>query len=255
MQPAAAFHKIPPGDIWAFHDELDLVPGKVRVKRGGGAAGHNGLRDMQRALGTPDFWRVRLGIGHPGHKDRVHGHVLGNFAKVDTWVEPLLDAVADAAPLLAAGQARGIHDQGRLPDPGDALMEPEDIADFAAGMGGGPGPEDIANGAAALAAALVREAQALAAIAAALRQAATVTPGDPTGGPLSDIRRQRGAMAASGEAAIRRRCCWKPPRRSGRAASRASWPGRSPRRRSAAAVLPAALVPSLRAAALSLGDR
>ena len=105
VQPAAAFHKIPPGDIWAFHDELDLAPGKVRVKRGGGAAGHNGLRDIQRVLGTPDFWRVRLGIGHPGHKDRVHGHVLGNFAKVDTWVEPLLDAVADAAPLLAEGKA------------------------------------------------------------------------------------------------------------------------------------------------------
>ena len=104
VQPAAAFHKIPPQDICAFHDELDLIPGKVRVKRGGGAAGHNGLRDMQRALGTPDFWRVRLGIGHPGHKDRVHGHVLGNFAKVDTWVEPLLDAVADAAPLLAQGK-------------------------------------------------------------------------------------------------------------------------------------------------------
>src|SRR4051794_484297 len=107
VQPAAAFHKIAPDGICAFHDELDLVPGKVRVKRGGGAAGHNGLRDMQRALGTPDFWRVRLGIGHPGHKDRVHGHVLGNFAKVDTWVEPLLDAVADAAPLLAQGMANG----------------------------------------------------------------------------------------------------------------------------------------------------
>ena len=107
VQPAAAFHKIPPGGICAFHDELDLVPGKVRVKRGGGAAGHNGLRDMQRALGTPDFWRVRLGIGHPGHKDRVTGHVLGNFAKVDTWLEPLLDAVADAAPLLAQGLAEG----------------------------------------------------------------------------------------------------------------------------------------------------
>ncbi len=103
VQPAAGFHKISPGDIWAFHDELDLAPGKVRVKRGGGAAGHNGLRDMQRALGTPDFWRVRLGIGHPGHKDRVTGHVLGNFAKADEgWLSELLDAVADAAPLLAA---------------------------------------------------------------------------------------------------------------------------------------------------------
>lgn len=104
VQPAAAFHKIPPADVWAFHDELDLAPGKVRVKRGGGAAGHNGLRDMQRAFGSPDFWRVRLGIGHPGIKERVHGHVLGDFAKVDTWVEPLLDAVADAVPLLAQGR-------------------------------------------------------------------------------------------------------------------------------------------------------
>jgi PTH1 family peptidyl-tRNA hydrolase len=76
----------------------------VRVKRGGGVAGHNGLRDMRRALATPDFGRVRLGIGHPGHRDAVTGHVLGNFAKVDTWVPPLLDALADAAPLLAAGK-------------------------------------------------------------------------------------------------------------------------------------------------------
>ena len=105
VQPAAAFFKLPPDAITAFHDELDLVPGKVRVKKGGGAAGHNGLRSMDRQLGTPDYWRVRLGIGHPGHKDRVHGHVLGDFAKVDQpWLATLLDAVADAAPLLAAGQ-------------------------------------------------------------------------------------------------------------------------------------------------------
>jgi PTH1 family peptidyl-tRNA hydrolase len=104
VQQAAAFLKLASPDIWAFHDELDLAPGKVRVKKGGGTAGHNGLRDMQRAFGNADFWRVRLGIGHPGHKDRVTGHVLGNFAKADTWVGPLLDAVADAAPLLAEGQ-------------------------------------------------------------------------------------------------------------------------------------------------------
>ena len=74
--------------------------------KGGGAAGHNGLRDMQRGFASPDFWRVRLGIGHPGHKDRVHGHVLGNFAKVDAeWLDRLLDSVADAAPLLAEGKA------------------------------------------------------------------------------------------------------------------------------------------------------
>ena len=104
VQAAASFHKIPVADICAWHDELDLAPGKVRVKKGGGTAGHNGLRDMQRALGTPDFARVRLGIGHPGHKARVTGHVLGNFAKADTWVEPLLDALAEAAPLLAQGK-------------------------------------------------------------------------------------------------------------------------------------------------------
>ncbi len=103
VQPAAAFFKLAPGDITAFHDELDLAPGKVRVKKGGGAAGHNGLRSMDRQLGTPDYWRVRLGIGHPGDKARVTGHVLGDFAKVDQdWLIALLDAVADAAPMLAA---------------------------------------------------------------------------------------------------------------------------------------------------------
>jgi PTH1 family peptidyl-tRNA hydrolase len=102
VQAAASFFKIPPDGITAFHDELDLAPGKVRVKKGGGAAGHNGLRSMDRMLGTPEYWRVRLGIGHPGHKDKVHGHVLGNFAKADEdWLTTLLAAVGDAAPLLA----------------------------------------------------------------------------------------------------------------------------------------------------------
>jgi len=103
VQPAAAFFKLPPEAITAFHDELDLIPGKVRVKRGGGAAGHNGLRSMDRQLGSPDYWRVRLGIGHPGAKERVLGYVLGDFSKADvTWLVPVLDAVADAAPMLAA---------------------------------------------------------------------------------------------------------------------------------------------------------
>lgn len=104
VQAAAAFHKIAPPDILAFHDELDLAPGKLRVKQGGGTAGHNGLRDMQRALGTPGFGRVRLGIGHPGDKARVTGHVLGNFAADETWLGPLIDAVTRAAPLLAEGR-------------------------------------------------------------------------------------------------------------------------------------------------------
>ena len=98
---AARFLKIPPPDIIVLHDELDLAPGKVRVKLGGGTAGHNGLRSIDACLGTRDFARVRLGIGHPGHKDRVLGHVLHDFTKTDqTWLAPLLDALADAAPLL-----------------------------------------------------------------------------------------------------------------------------------------------------------
>jgi PTH1 family peptidyl-tRNA hydrolase len=105
VQQAAAFYKLPPEVITAFHDELDLVPGKVRVKRGGGAAGHNGLRSMDRILGTPEYWRVRLGIGHPGQKERVLGHVLSDFMKEDReWLLPVLDAVADAASLLVQGK-------------------------------------------------------------------------------------------------------------------------------------------------------
>ncbi|MBV9250900.1 MAG: aminoacyl-tRNA hydrolase [Acetobacteraceae bacterium] len=105
VQAAAAFYKLPLEAITAFHDELDLAPGKVRVKRDGGAAGHNGLRSMDRILGSPDYWRVRLGIGHPGTKHRVLGHVLGDFGADDrAWLLPLLDAVADAAPLLVQGK-------------------------------------------------------------------------------------------------------------------------------------------------------
>ncbi len=105
VQPAAAFFKIPLDAITAFHDELDLLPGKVRIKRGGGAAGHNGLRSMDRRLGSPEYWRVRLGIGHPGTKERVTGHVLGDFAKVEgPWLDALLDEVAAQAALLVEGR-------------------------------------------------------------------------------------------------------------------------------------------------------
>jgi peptidyl-tRNA hydrolase, PTH1 family len=105
VQAAAAFYKLPVETITAFHDELDLVPGKVRVKQGGGAAGHNGLRSMDRQLSSPDYWRVRLGIGHPGSKERVMGYVLGDFGKEDwDWLIPLLDAVADSSPLLVQGK-------------------------------------------------------------------------------------------------------------------------------------------------------
>ncbi len=105
VQATAAFYKLAPQDITAFHDELDLVAGKVRVKCGGGAAGHNGLRSMDRMLDSNDYWRVRMGIGHPGVKERVTGHVLGDFTKPEVpLLIATLDAVADAAPLLAAGK-------------------------------------------------------------------------------------------------------------------------------------------------------
>ena len=100
---AAGFYKIPPERVVVFHDELDLAPGRLRVKKGGGAGGHNGLRSMDAHLGQ-DYWRVRLGIGHPGDKNLVHNYVLHTFAKDDAgWLEPLLAACADAFPLLAAG--------------------------------------------------------------------------------------------------------------------------------------------------------
>ena len=100
---AGRFHKLGAGAITIFHDELDLPPGKVRVKRGGGHGGHNGLRDIDPVIGK-DYQRVRIGIGHPGHKDRVHGHVLSDFAKADAdWLDPLLDAMADAISLLLSG--------------------------------------------------------------------------------------------------------------------------------------------------------
>jgi PTH1 family peptidyl-tRNA hydrolase len=105
VQAAMAFFRVPLDHVTVFHDELDLVAGKVRVKKGGGNAGHNGLRSITQHCGGPDFWRVRLGIGHPGEKERVTGHVLGDFAKSDReWVETLLDRIAEAAPFLAEGR-------------------------------------------------------------------------------------------------------------------------------------------------------
>ena len=104
VEAARAFYKIPPEDIIILHDEIDLAAGKVRVKRGGGHAGHNGLRSIHAHIG-PDYGRVRLGIGHPGDKDKVTGHVLKNFAKADAqWVEKVLDALAEHAGLLIDGE-------------------------------------------------------------------------------------------------------------------------------------------------------
>ena len=105
---AAHFYKLALDDLVILHDELDLAPGKVRIKEGGGVAGHNGLRSIAEAIGTRDFKRVRFGIGHPGDKAKVTGHVLGNFSKADReWLEPLIEAFVSAAPFLAAGDDAG----------------------------------------------------------------------------------------------------------------------------------------------------
>ena len=103
VQQALRFYKLDLGALTVFHDELDLAPFKIKVKQGGGTAGHNGLRAIDAALG-PDFRRVRIGIGHPGHKDKVTPHVLGNYAKreMDDLAE-MLAAIGDEADRLAAG--------------------------------------------------------------------------------------------------------------------------------------------------------
>ena len=111
---AARFFKLALADLLVFHDELDLPPAKLRVKLGGGNAGHNGLRSITAHLGN-DYWRVRLGIGHPGDKALVHPYVLNDFAKSERdWVEALGDAVADNADLLARGDDASFQNKVHL---------------------------------------------------------------------------------------------------------------------------------------------
>ena len=101
---ALHFFKLDPAELVVFYDEIDLAPGRFRMKAGGGAAGNNGVRSIASQVG-PYFRRARLGTGHPGDKALVHGHVLSDFHKADlVWVDPLIQAIADAAPLLAAGE-------------------------------------------------------------------------------------------------------------------------------------------------------
>jgi len=105
VQPLAAFYKIPPENIFVFHDDLDLAEARIKVKKGGGNAGHNGLKSISGRLGTDDYWRIRLGIGHPGDRARVLGHVLGNFTLAENmWLESVLKAVAARSPDLIGGK-------------------------------------------------------------------------------------------------------------------------------------------------------
>lgn len=103
VREAAQFYKLLPRDILVVYDELDLAPGKIRMKQGGGHSGHNGLRSLHAHLGD-GYRRLRIGIGHPGDKARVTKWVLGDFAKADrTWLDPLIEAIAEAAPVLVTG--------------------------------------------------------------------------------------------------------------------------------------------------------
>jgi PTH1 family peptidyl-tRNA hydrolase len=107
VSEATRFYKIEAEDVIILHDELDLAPGKIRAKKGGGLAGHNGLKSIAAHIG-PDFHRVRIGIGHPGEKGRVTGHVLKDFSKEDQkWVEPLLDAMTVSIDKLIKGDDAG----------------------------------------------------------------------------------------------------------------------------------------------------
>ncbi len=100
---ALRFYKLTVGDVTVFHDEIDLAPAKLRVKQGGGHAGHNGLRSLHQHI-TPDYQRVRMGVGHPGHKDAVATYVLKDFSKADQeWLDDMLRGISDGAPYLADG--------------------------------------------------------------------------------------------------------------------------------------------------------
>jgi len=126
VQEAANFFKLPAGDITVFQDELELPPAKVRVKVGGGIAGHNGLRSISSHIGN-DYRRVRLGIGHPGVKELVHSYVLSDFAKDERpWVEALREAIADNAGLLATGRDSTFQNKVHLAMQARGFFEKDD---------------------------------------------------------------------------------------------------------------------------------
>jgi PTH1 family peptidyl-tRNA hydrolase len=128
VRAAMQFYRLEPGDVVVFHDELDLAPGRVRVKSGGGTAGHNGLRSVGAHVG-PNFARVRIGIGHPGDKRLVNRHVLGDFAKSDAdWLDEVLRGVVDGAPALADGDsARFLNAIGRRLQPPQAARAADPV--------------------------------------------------------------------------------------------------------------------------------
>lgn len=128
VRAAMTFYKLTPADVIVLHDELDLAPGKLRFKTGGGHAGHNGLRSIDAHLG-PAFQRLRMGIGHPGDKRLVSNYVLGDFAKADeAWLDPLLAAVAAEAPSLISDGARFLNAVAARIAPPRPRAEPREAA-------------------------------------------------------------------------------------------------------------------------------
>lgn len=126
VQDAVHFYKLAQGDVVVFHDEIELTPAKVRVKVGGGIAGHNGLRSISAHIGN-EYRRVRLGIGHPGVKDRVLTHVLDDFPRSERpWVEALVNVVAENAALLVAGQDTAFQNKVHLAVQAKGLVEKND---------------------------------------------------------------------------------------------------------------------------------
>ena len=126
---AAHFYKLALSDIVVLHDEVDLPPAKIRVKAGGGIAGHNGLRSISAHIGN-DYRRVRIGIGHPGDKERVHGHVLGDFSKAEReWVDALAGVIADNAGLLAKGEDATFQNKVHLAMQAKGFLEPKTTDD------------------------------------------------------------------------------------------------------------------------------
>lgn len=125
VQQVAKFYKVAPAEISVIYDEIDLLPGKVRIKIGGGNGGHNGIRSIDPQIGK-DYRRVRLGVGHPGDKDAVMHHVLGDFSKADqAWLVPLLESLADNAGLLLSGDDNGLMNKLAIAVQGDGASRPQ----------------------------------------------------------------------------------------------------------------------------------
>jgi PTH1 family peptidyl-tRNA hydrolase len=126
VQEASSFFKLTPNEITVFHDEIELPSAKLRVKVGGGIAGHNGLRSVSAHVGN-DYRRVRIGVGHPGIKELVHGHVLNDFGKDERpWVETLVDAIAEHAGLLAAGRDSTFQNKVHLAMQAKGFLDKDD---------------------------------------------------------------------------------------------------------------------------------